>query len=288
MQYRNPASTYYGIVTNFMKKLIFLVLILIIIFFVVDVGRYFIFPDVASLKKNKLQKTAFMKYREQAWQKKGIKKKIRASWVPLSRISPYATKAIIIAEDDKFWTHDGFDFAAMQKALQRDIKKKKFLVGGSTISQQLAKNLYLTPSKNPIRKLKEAILTWRLEEHLSKRRIIELYLNAAEWGDGIFGIEAAAQNHFGKHASDLNPHEAAALAAILPNPRRYRPDGTSRYVENRAEKIYSIMLRRGIVIPEYEEVAQNADDESVAAVSEQKQEESSVEDKNMTNIEVEK
>ena len=167
---------------------------------------------MASLKKSCPEKTAFMKYREKVWQEKGIKKKITNIWVPLSSISPYVMKAVIIAEDDKFWSHEGFDFEAMQKALEKDIKKKKFKAGGSTISQQLAKNLYLSPSKNPIRKIKEAILTWRMEKQLSKRRIMELYLNVAEWGDGIFGIEAAARKHYGKSAAGLTAREAAVLA----------------------------------------------------------------------------
>ncbi|MBE3085024.1 MAG: transglycosylase domain-containing protein, partial [Bacteroidetes bacterium] len=119
---------------------------------------------------------------------------------------------------------------------------------------QLAKNLYLSPDKDFIRKLKEAILTWRIENQLSKRRILELYVNVVEWGDGVFGIEAAAQKHYGKSAAQLNAREAAKLAVVLPNPRRYKPEGTSRYVENQAERIYQIMVRQGIVIPEYDEV----------------------------------
>ena len=150
----------------------------------------------------------------------------------------------------------------MQKALEKDIKKKKFKAGGSTISQQLTKNLYLSPSKNPIRKLKEAILTWRIERQLSKRRIMELYLNVVEWGDGIYGIEAAAWKHFGKSAAGLTALEAATLAAVIPNPRRYRTDGTSRYVGNQSERIYQIMVRRGIVIPEYDDVISGKDENS--------------------------
>jgi monofunctional biosynthetic peptidoglycan transglycosylase len=169
-------------------------------------------------------------------------------------------KAVIIAEDDKFWDHEGFDFEAIQKALEKDIKKKKFKAGGSTISQQLAKNLYLTPDKNPIRKIKEAILTWRIERQLSKRRIMELYLNVAEWGDGMFGIGAAARKYYGKSAGGLGPREAAELAATLPNPRRFRPDGSSQYASNRADRIYQIMVRRGIVIEEYDEVLEEKDD----------------------------
>ncbi len=223
------------------KKIISIALILTVAYLVIDVGRYFVYPDVGSLKKSCPQKTAFMKYREKVWEKKGIKKKIVNIWVPLHRVSPYVMKAVIIAEDDKFWSHEGFDFEAMQKALEKDITKKKFKAGGSTISQQLAKNLYLSPSKNPVRKLKEAILTWRMERQLSKKRIMELYLNVAEWGDGIYGIEAAARKHFGKSAAGLTAREAATLAAVIPNPRRYKTDGTSRYVGNRSERIYQIM-----------------------------------------------
>lgn len=235
-------------------RTIFVLLITAVAYCVVDIGRYFVYPDFSCLKTTNPQKTAFMKQREKAWEKKGVKRKITNVYVPLSRISPYVVKAVIIAEDDKFWSHQGFDLDAMQKALEKDIEKKKFKAGGSTISQQLAKNLYLSPSRNPVRKIKEAILTWRLERHLSKRRIMELYLNVAEWGDGIFGIEAAARRHFGKSAVALSPREAAVLASILPSPRRYRTDGTSRYVENRADQIYQIMVRRGIVIEEYEDV----------------------------------
>lgn len=239
---------------RFWKKLIIIVILLIAAYFIVDIGRYFIYPNVAYLKKNRPGKTAFMEYREESWQKKRIKKSINTAWVPLSQISPYVVKAVIIAEDDNFWSHEGFDFNAMQKALEKDIKKKKFQVGGSTISQQLAKNLYLSPSKVPIRKIKEAILTWRIEGQLSKRRIIELYLNVAEWGNGIFGIELAAQANFGKHAANLTAREAATLAAVLPSPRRYKINGASGYVEGQAERIYQIMVRRGIVIPEYDDV----------------------------------
>jgi len=265
----------------FLKRIFFITLLLAAAYFVVDIGRYFIYPDIASLRKNKPDKTAFMKYREDVWRNKGIKRQIKKTWVSLSGISPYVVKAVIIAEDDKFWSHEGFDFEAMQKALEKDIKKKKLQAGGSTISQQLAKNLYLSPSKDPIRKIKEAILTWRLERQLSKRRIIELYLNVAEWGDGVFGIEAAARSHYGKPAAELNAHEAAKLASVLPNPRRYKPNGTSRYVENRSEKIYGIMVRRGIVIPEYEDFVNDAKDENEADVKDQKLEEKSV--KNQTD-----
>ena len=255
---------------RFLWKIISITLILALTYFIADVGRYFIYPNVANLKKNCPRKTAFMEYREKIWKEKGIKKKITNTWVPLSSISPYVMKAVIIAEDDKFWSHDGFDFEAMQKALEKDIKKKKFKAGGSTISQQLAKNLYLSPAKNPVRKIKEAILTWRLERQLSKRRIMELYLNVVEWGDGVFGIEAAARKHYGKSAAGLTAREAAELAAVIPNPRRYKTDGTSRYVENQSERIYQIMVRRGIVIPEYDDVISGNDENNSETAGKEK------------------
>ena len=237
-----------------MKRFIKILVLVLIAALVASIGLYFIYPDVSKLKKVAPKKTAFMEYREKEWQNQGKKKKIVQQWVPLSQIPPYVIKAVIIAEDDKFWTHEGFDYEAMQKAIEKDIKKRKFALGGSTISQQLAKNLYLTPSKNPIRKIKEAILTWRLERNLSKRRIIELYVNCVEWGDGLFGIGAAAHHYFNKDVSGLTAQEAARLAAVLPNPIRFNPTGTSKYVEARADRIYEIMVRRGVVIPEYEEM----------------------------------
>ncbi|MDP2276656.1 MAG: monofunctional biosynthetic peptidoglycan transglycosylase [Nitrospirota bacterium] len=216
---------------------------------------YFSFPDIESLKRHNPKKTSFMEYREREWKRQGKKYRIQQKWVPVSQISPYLIKAVLIAEDDKFWSHEGFDYEAMQKAMEKDIKAGKFKAGGSTISQQLAKNLYLSPSKNPMRKMEEAVITWRMEKILSKKRILELYLNVAEWGDtGIFGIEAAAGHYYGKSASALTPEESARLASVLPNPRKYNPAGDSKYVVNRSNLIYNIMIKRGIVVPEYEEV----------------------------------
>ena len=234
-----------------MLKKILLVLLAVPFFYF---GLYFFYPPVSNLKKENPRQTSFMEYREQEWRREGKNLKIKQQWVPLSRISPYLIKAVLIAEDDKFYQHEGFDFEAIQKAVEKDLTAGKFKVGGSTISQQLAKNLFLSPSKNPIRKLKEAILTWRLEQQLSKKRIMELYLNVVEWGEGIFGIEMAARTYYGRPASALGPEESARLAAVLPNPRKYNPLGHSKFVVNRSRIFYDIMVRRGIVIPAYEEV----------------------------------
>ena len=226
---------------------------------------YLVYPDVSKLKKQNPGKTSFMEYRENEYRAKGKNIKIQQKWVPLGSISPYLMKAVLIAEDDKFWKHHGFDKEAIQKAFEKNLEAGKFKLGGSTISQQLTKNLYLTPTKNPVRKLKEAVITWRLERTLKKRRILELYLNVVEWGEGIFGAEAAARRHFGKPAAALTAEEAAKLAAALPNPRRYRVDGTSQYVERRAKVIYAIMAKRGIVVPEYEEVVKTPPEETTEA-----------------------
>ncbi|RJR22220.1 MAG: monofunctional biosynthetic peptidoglycan transglycosylase [Nitrospiraceae bacterium] len=224
----------------------------LVVLVLAGIGLFFVYPDISKLNKENPVKTSFMKDREKEWRKSGKTLKIKQRWVPLNRISPYLVKAVLIAEDDKFYQHEGFDFEAIQKAIEKDIKQKKFKFGGSTISQQLAKNLYLSPSKNPLRKLVEAFLTWRLETALSKKRILEIYLNVAEWGDGIYGIEAASLHYYGKPAAGLGPEEAARLASVLPNPRKYNPAGTSRYVENRSRTIYNIMVKRGIVTEDFE------------------------------------
>ena len=213
-----------------------------------------VIPDLSKLIKENPKKTALMEYRERASKEKRKSYRIYQSWVPFSKISPYLVKAVLIAEDDKFWKHEGFDYEAIQKALEKDLKVKKFNFGGSTITQQLAKNLYLSPEKSLIRKISEAFITWRMEKALSKKRILELYLNVAEWGEGIFGVEAASRHYYGKPSSQLTPEEAARLASVLPNPRKYNPVGDQRYVINRSNIIYSVMIQRGIVIPEYKEI----------------------------------
>lgn len=240
-----------------MKKLLYVIVILIACaaaFYLVAI------PSVSYLKKTNPAKTALMEIREAEWAAKGSKRRANLVWRPVSAISPYLIKAVIISEDDKFYEHDGFDFDAMKEAVEKDIKAGRFKAGGSTISQQLAKNLFLTPTKSPLRKVKEALITWRIEHSLSKRRIIELYLNIVEWGDGTFGAEAAAQRYFGKSAADLTPMEACRLAVVLPSPRKLNPVGDSQYVSTRAEFIHAIMIRRGIIEPEYEEaiIAQDA------------------------------
>ena len=240
-------------------KLLRNAVLLILLFIVVDVGRYFFIPDIARLAHTNPGKTAFMEYREAEWRSEGRDKTIEQRWVPLKKVSPSLVKAVLVSEDNNFWHHEGFDFKAIEGAIEKNIEAGEFKFGASTISQQLAKNLYLSPSKNPLRKMKEAILTWRIEQTLSKRRILELYVNVAEWGDGIFGIDQAARNYYGVSASQLTASQSARLAASLPNPVLYKPTGSSRFVKVRAKHIYAIMLRRGLVVPDYREVMSTPD-----------------------------
>jgi monofunctional biosynthetic peptidoglycan transglycosylase len=162
-------------------------------------------------------------------------------WVPLSRISRDLQRAVIVAEDATFYHHHGFDWEGIRGAATRNWDRGELRRGGSTITQQLAKNLYLSPEKNLLRKIHEAAITRALEERLTKKRILELYLNVVEWGKGVYGAEAAAQHHFGKSAQDLGPEEAALLAAILPSPRRYDPLRVTPYLVRRQQQILSRM-----------------------------------------------
>mgnify|MGYP001599924408 CR=1 FL=1 len=148
----------------------------------------------------------------------------RASLVRLGvsqRFSPFLRHAVIVAEDGRFYEHEGIDFEELKEAVKKNISKKKFAFGASTITQQLAKNLYLSPSKNPLRKMKEALIAHQMESKLSKRRILEIYLNVVEWGPGIYGAEAASRHYFDKSSNELTAEESETLAAYLPSPMRY-------------------------------------------------------------------
>ena len=147
--------------------------------------------------------------------------RLQKTWVPYEGISMHLKRAMIASEDAKFVDHEGFDWEGMQKALEKNQKKGRTVAGGSTISQQLAKNLFLTPAKSYFRKLEEAIITVMLESLWSKRRIFEVYLNVIEWGEGVFGAEAAARHYYRIGAAQLGPEQAARLAGMVPNPRLY-------------------------------------------------------------------
>ena len=165
--------------------------------------------------------TRFMEIRLAELQVKNPEAQLKKQWVPYERISPHLKRAIIASEDAKFVDHEGFDWDGIQKAMEKNQKRGRTVAGGSTISQQLAKNLFLTPTKSYFRKAEEAIITLMLESLWSKRRIFEVYLNVIEWGNGVFGAEAAARHYFGIGAGQLSPEQAAKLAGMVPNPRYY-------------------------------------------------------------------
>ena len=181
--------------------------------------------------------TAFMERRLEQLRVKNPKAALRHQWVPYTRISPELKRAVIAAEDAKFITHEGFDWEAIQKAMEKNERKGKVVSGASTISQQLAKNLFLSGERSWPRKAQEAAITAMLEHAMEKRRILELYLNFAEWGEGIFGAQAAARHHFGVPAQALDAEQAAWLAAILPSPRRYERGRLTPYLEGRIATI---------------------------------------------------
>ncbi|MBP6708936.1 MAG: monofunctional biosynthetic peptidoglycan transglycosylase [Candidatus Accumulibacter sp.] len=165
--------------------------------------------------------TRFMSLRLEALQVNDPQAKLRQQWVDYERISTHLKRAIIAAEDAKFVDHEGFDWDGIQQAIEKNQRKGRVVAGGSTISQQLAKNLFLTPARTPWRKAEEAIITLMLETIWSKQRILEVYLNVIEWGNGVFGAEAAARHYYGVPAAQLAPEQAARLAGMVPNPRFY-------------------------------------------------------------------
>jgi len=180
-------------------------------------------PDVSVLAKSNPTSTNLMESRQDQATQQGRAIPRQWIWVPLSRISLHLQRAVIAAEDGAFLRHEGFDWEGIKDAAWFNLGSGAMKRGGSTITQQLAKNLYLSPERSFFRKAREALITRSLEHHLTKERILELYLNVVEWGNGVYGAEAAARHHFGKSAADLTMDEAAWLAAILPSPRRHDP-----------------------------------------------------------------
>jgi monofunctional biosynthetic peptidoglycan transglycosylase len=179
--------------------------------------------EVRRLSRSNPDLTSVMRQREQEAKRAGRKPRVQRSWVPLSRMSRHLIHAVLASEDQKFFGHEGVDWDAVEKAIDEDRKRFRFARGGSTITQQLAKNLYFTTHRSLVRKLREVIVARWLEEELGKKRILELYLNVIEWGDGVYGAQAAAQRYYGKPASAVDEIEAAGLAAMIPNPRRIHP-----------------------------------------------------------------
>jgi monofunctional biosynthetic peptidoglycan transglycosylase len=185
--------------------------------------------------------TAFMRARLAHLREDDPHARIQYAWISYRRISPHLKRAVVAAEDAKFLQHSGFDWDGMRNALERNVREGEVVAGGSTITQQLAKNLFLSGARTWWRKAQEAAIAVMIEIVMEKRRILELYLNVAEWGDAVFGVEAAARHHFGIAAMDLSPAQAARLAAMLPSPRRYTPGRTTSYLDKRTATILARM-----------------------------------------------
>ncbi len=200
-------------------------------------------PQVGALATRPPRTTAFIERHRAAERAAGRDGRAQWVWVPYSAISLSVKRAVIVGEDINFFGHGGVDLGEVQDALERAVEQGRAPRGASTITQQLAKNLWLTPSRNPLRKLRELILTWQLERTLPKRRILELYLNVVEFGPGVYGVEAAARRYFGTAAADLGPMEAAQLAATLPNPHAWHPGSPNRAYQAHVARILHRMER---------------------------------------------
>jgi monofunctional biosynthetic peptidoglycan transglycosylase len=203
------------------------------------------FPDTAILAKEPPKTTAFIELRKDELRAAGHDDHIDYRFVPYAQISPYLRRAVLVAEDSNFYEHEAVDTKAMKEAIQRDWSRRRLTHGGSTITQQLAKNLYLSPSRNPFRKVKEYFIARSLENHLTKKRILELYLNVVEMGERVYGAEAASRFYFQKSAADLTPQQAALLAGCLPNPRLMNPGDANKRLRSRQRMILSRLRRWG-------------------------------------------
>lgn len=211
---------------------------------------YATLPDVRPLLTKNPETTAFIELRAREARAKGETPKRDQRWVSYNRISPNLKRAVLIAEDSGFFEHDGIDFEQIRESIEVNLDKFEFSRGASTLTQQLAKNLYLSPSKNPIRKFREILLARALEAALSKRRIFEIYLNVIEWGDGIYGVEAASRRYFGIPASALSAEQAALLAGAIVNPRVLTPGSPTRRLIARQHLILRRMGQGATAVPE--------------------------------------
>jgi len=203
--------------------------------------------DVRGLARHEPGRSAVMLEREREARDQGLPYHESRHWVTLERVAASLPRAVLVAEDDKFFTHDGLDWDEIRISAQKNLRAHRIVRGGSTITQQLAKNLWLGTSRTPWRKFEEMILAVRLERDLSKRRILELYLNTIEWGDGIYGADAAARHWFGVGAGALDASQSIRLAAVIINPRRFSPVTPNERITSRIRTIAERLRRRGAI-----------------------------------------
>ncbi len=217
---------------------IFLILLIADLFYLAAT-----WPDWKRIAAGPIPKSSFInEYKKQRLKHKDWSA-LRWRPVPLAKIPKHLIRAVIVAEDSRFYEHSGFDLIAFKEAMSYNLEEGKFVLGASTISQQTVKNLFLSASRNPVRKWHELILTWGMEQNLSKRRILEIYLNIAEFGRGIYGVQAAAQAYWGIPVSRLSLWQAAELAATLPGPTKHNPATRTPYFKKRVQKILGLMWR---------------------------------------------
>jgi monofunctional biosynthetic peptidoglycan transglycosylase len=225
---------------RFLKRLVLSGVLLVLVTIVAI--QFWFFAHILYWTNHNPDVTSFMQHRVEKMREKNPRAILQHEWVTYDHISINLKRAIIAAEDAKFLDHDGFDWEGIQKAAEKDLKKGKIVAGGSTISQQLAKNLLLSGERAWWRKAEETAITVMIETIMTKRRILEIYLNVIEWGSGVFGAEAAAEYHFGVSAADMTPEQAAELAAMVPSPRRYGAgDPDTPYLQKRTMVILSRM-----------------------------------------------
>jgi len=220
-----------------------MVLVLICLYVGIEILT-FPFLSIVRLPTVNPTETALMRQRIEEAHEHGKTMKIDYRWTAIANVPRHVRMAVLVAEDASFFSHAGVDWYEIRESVETNWEKGRIVRGGSTITQQLAKNLYLSTSRDPIRKLKELIITWILEATLSKKRILELYLNIIEWGPGVFGIEAAAQRYFHKPAAHLTIEEGARLAAVIPSPLRHQPTEVTEYVERKKDLILKRMSVR--------------------------------------------
>jgi monofunctional biosynthetic peptidoglycan transglycosylase len=203
--------------------------------------------DVRALASQAPGRTALMRQRLKEAEEAGRKGRVIQTWVPLSRVSSHLLHAVLASEDQRFLEHSGVDWTALKESVEDNVERGRLWRGGSTLTQQLAKNLFLGTQRTPLRKLRELIVTDWLERDLSKARILDLYVNVIEWGDGIYGCEAAARRWYGRPAAALTKEEAAGLAAMIPNPRRINPESNPRWFARARERVLALMENSGYI-----------------------------------------
>lgn len=234
-----------GFVKKILKVALYATLLTVLFFILYTAYCAFSVPELCDLARENPKTSAFIEARKKQWKDQKLSRRIDQQWVSLSRISSHLRNAVIVTEDPNFYHHQGIDYYAIRLAMKKNLQEGEISRGASTITQQLMKNLYLSPSRNPLRKWREAILSIRVEKCVKKNRLLELYLNVIEWGENVYGAEAASRKYFGKSAMALDPAESALLAAMIRNPIVYNPyKKNPRLLKNRNLTL-RLMLRAG-------------------------------------------